>query len=47
MLIVAAAKKKPAVATLILSMMQGQAAVEHGFAHYILDIREEFGGFCN
>ena len=22
-----------------------QAAVEHGFAHYILDIREEFGGF--
>ncbi len=22
-----------------------QAAVEHGFAHYILDIRDEFGGF--
>ena len=22
-----------------------QAAVEHGFAHYILDIREEFGDF--
>ncbi len=22
-----------------------QAAVEHGFAHYILDIREEFGGY--
>ncbi len=22
-----------------------QAAVEHGFVHYILDIREEFGGF--
>ena len=22
-----------------------QAAVEHGFAHYILDIRDEFGDF--
>ena len=42
---VAAVKKKPAAAIWIVLMMPGMAAVEHGFPHYILDIREEFGDF--
>ena len=37
-------KKKP-VAVILTFNDARQAAVEHGFPHYILDIREEFGDF--
>ena len=38
-------KKKRAVAISTASMMPGMAAVQHGFPHFVLDIREEFGDF--
>ena len=41
----AAVKKKQAAVILIVLMMHVQAAVQHGFPHFILDIREEFGDF--
>ena len=42
---VAAAKRKPAAATWISFNDARMAAVHHGFPHFILDIREEFGDF--